>query len=64
MRQKWSQMVENRYVDHQGGITCGAIDDPRKCSKAIDKGSHHVRKVQFFLTLFKRGGGGEHRALE
>ena len=22
------------------------------------KGSHPVRKVQFFLTLFKRGGGG------
>ena len=22
------------------------------------KGSHHERKVQFFLTLFKQGGGG------
>ena len=22
---------------HQGGITCGAIDEPRKSSKAIDE---------------------------
>ena len=22
---------------HQGGITCGAIDEPRKSSEAIDK---------------------------
>ena len=25
------------YVTYQGGITCGAIDEPRKSSKAIDK---------------------------
>ena len=25
------------YPDHQGGITCGAIDEPRKSSKAIDE---------------------------
>ena len=32
----------NLYLDfridyHQGGITCGAIDEPRKSSKAIDE---------------------------
>ena len=27
-----------KYTGHnQGGITCGAIDEPRKSSKAIDK---------------------------
>ena len=27
-----------RQLDlHQGGITCGAIDEPRKSSKAIDE---------------------------
>ena len=25
------------HCDHQGGITCGAIEDPRKSSKAIDE---------------------------
>ena len=25
------------YTAHQGGITCGAIDEPRKSSKAIDE---------------------------
>ena len=27
----------NIKSEHQGGITCGAIDEPRKSSKAIDK---------------------------
>ena len=26
-----------RLGDEQGGITCGAIEDPRKSSKAIDE---------------------------
>ena len=26
-----------RIAGNQGGITCGAIDEPRKSSKAIDK---------------------------
>ena len=26
-----------QITEHQGGITCGAIDEPRKFSKAIDK---------------------------
>ena len=26
-----------RYAGIQGGITCGAIEDPRKSSKAIDE---------------------------
>ena len=26
-----------RVTIHQGGITCGAIEDPRKSSKAIDE---------------------------
>ena len=25
------------YGPHQGGITCGTIDEPRKSSKAIDE---------------------------
>ena len=25
------------FIPRQGGITCGAIDEPRKSSKAIDK---------------------------
>ena len=25
------------FLSHQGGITCGAIDEPRKSSKAIDE---------------------------
>ena len=29
----------------------------RNSQLCATKGSHHVRKVQFFLTLFKRGGG-------
>ena len=28
---------EANIGDVQGGITCGAIDEPRKSSKAIDK---------------------------
>ena len=32
----WSQNVYQK-VTNQGGITCGAIDEPRKSSKAIDK---------------------------
>ena len=27
----------NNHGRHQGGITCGAIDEPRKSSKAIDE---------------------------
>ena len=27
----------SRYTPKQGGISCGAIDEPRKSSKAIDK---------------------------
>ena len=30
-------MGQGDQGDHQGGITCGAIDDPRKSSKAIDE---------------------------
>ena len=26
-----------RITSYQGGITCGAIEDPRKSSKAIDE---------------------------
>ena len=26
-----------KIADQQGGITCGAIDEPRKSSKAIDE---------------------------
>ena len=32
----WSHSVEF-YCLQQGGITCGAIDEPRKSSKAIDE---------------------------
>jgi len=30
-------MGQGDQGDHQGGITCGAIDDPRKSSKVIDE---------------------------
>ena len=26
-----------QIMSHQGGITCGAIDEPRKSSKAVDE---------------------------
>ena len=29
--------VGKSYCHSQGGITCGAIDEPRKSSKAIDE---------------------------
>ena len=32
--QCWTVVVDSQ---HQGGITCGAIDEPRKSSKAIDE---------------------------
>ena len=32
-----SLYVEVRLPTDQGGITCGAIDEPRKSSKAIDE---------------------------
>ena len=35
--------------DGDGGVDAGGEHN---------KGSHPLRKVQFFLTLFKRGGGG------
>ena len=39
------------------------VPDPNFVSKKnrimLNKGSHPVKKVQFFLTLFKRGGWGE-----
>ena len=30
-------VTEYKSSLHQGGITCGAIDEPRKSSKAIDE---------------------------
>ena len=30
-------LFSGNYGDGQGGITCGAIDEPRKSSKAIDR---------------------------
>jgi len=30
-------MGQGDQGDHQGGITCGAIDEPRKSSKVIDE---------------------------
>ena len=32
-----SNFTKNRVYQEQGGITCGAIDEPRKTSKAIDE---------------------------
>ena len=29
--------IRMKYVSMQGGITCGAIDEPRKSSKVIDE---------------------------
>ena len=29
--------MQGHLIFHQGGITCEAIDEPRKSSKAIDK---------------------------
>ena len=34
---KWNVFVRKRVTDRQGGITCGAIDEPRKSSKAIEE---------------------------
>ena len=31
------QIQFSKICDMQGGITCGAIDEPRKSSKAIDE---------------------------
>ena len=31
------QLIKACFSDDQGGITCGAIEDPRKSSKAIDE---------------------------
>ena len=33
----WTQDGWKYSTDKQGGITCGAIEDPRKSSKAIDE---------------------------
>ena len=36
----WSSKIhyfELGHTPNQGGITCGAIDEPRKSSKAIDE---------------------------
>ena len=30
-------MGQGDQGDHQGGITCGAIDEPKKSSKVIDE---------------------------
>ena len=32
-----TEMLKSIYGQVQGGITCGAIEDPRKSSKAIDE---------------------------
>ena len=32
-----SESQKNQNMAAQGGITCGAIDEPRKSSKAIDE---------------------------
>ena len=32
-----SLLLEDPITPPQGGITCGAIEDPRKSSKAIDE---------------------------
>ena len=36
MFKKW-KTIKKEYFFRQGGITCGAIDEPRKSSKAIDE---------------------------
>ena len=44
-QQRWENILEENYFQskltltchEQGGITCGAIDEPRKSSKAIDE---------------------------
>ena len=33
----FSQKHASHFISPQGGITCGAIEDPRKSSKAIDE---------------------------
>ena len=33
----FAKQYHRRWSYHQSGITCGAIDEPRKSSKAIDK---------------------------
>ena len=35
--QKEVNVATTYFGYHQGGITCGAIDEPRKSSKAIDE---------------------------
>ena len=34
---KFDLLEKFQYPSQQGGITCGAIDEPRKSSKAIDE---------------------------
>ena len=36
-RRTKNKLQNTKIIQVQGGITCGAIDEPRKSSKAIDK---------------------------